>query len=432
MRKALALAFLAASALSGRPAWAQADSDSSKTQVMGLEKVVVTARKREEDEQVVPISITALSQDDLDKLNVKTIEDLKYVSPSVYIAPTTFRQDTLNITIRGQRNFDAPSGGGNPGLAFDTASAVYKDGVYYARALGLTGSLFDLDTVQVLKGPQGTLVGRNTTGGAILYNSRDPGPDFGGYVQATVGDYARAGLQGAVNIPLTDTLFLRVALNSENQKGYIANYFFDPQSGRRNTQAAMGFKKLAGVFSAKWQPDDSFSLVVRADISSEHDTGSTYHDLGYFVGTVASAGRTSICNIPVTCLPFTDLQGQVMQPYFLTSTATGVDSICPRETSPIAVSSASMVICRRCTSNPATIAPGASPITNGACVTTPASRPPDAIPSLTVGPPPIRMTGGAGCNRARLQAKSFDTEGRPPATSPAATLRTAGLAHVIL
>ena len=153
----------------------------------------------------MPISITALSQADLDKLSVRTIEDLKYVSPSVYIAPTSFRQDTLNVTIRGQRNFDAPSGGGNPGLGFDTASAVYKDGVYYARAVGLGGSLFDLDSVQVLKGPQGTLVGRNTTGGAILYQSRDPGPDVGGYVQGTLGDYARAGLQGAVNLPLTDT-----------------------------------------------------------------------------------------------------------------------------------------------------------------------------------------------------------------------------------
>ena len=169
-------------------------------------------------------------------------------------------------------------------------------------------------------------MGRNTTGGAILYNSRDPGPELGGYVQATVGDYARAGLQGAVNLPLTDDLFVRVALNSENQKGYIANNFLDPVSGRRNDQAAMGFKKLAGIFSVKWQPDDSFSLVVRADISSEHDTGSTYHDLGYFVGTVPSAGRTSICNIPVTCIPFTDLRGQVMQPYYLTASATGVSN----------------------------------------------------------------------------------------------------------
>jgi iron complex outermembrane receptor protein len=106
------------------PLWAQTVSDT------GLETVIVTARKRAEDAQSVPISITAYNQSDLDRLNIKTIEDLKYSAPSVYVAPTTFRQDTLNVTIRGQRNFDAPSGGGNPGLGFDTATAIYKDGVY--------------------------------------------------------------------------------------------------------------------------------------------------------------------------------------------------------------------------------------------------------------------------------------------------------------
>src|SRR4051812_47872866 len=216
MRKALALAFLATSALATGPAWAQADSDTATTKVAGLEKVVVTARKREEDEQAVPISITAFNQADLDKLGVKTIEDLKYVTPSVYVAPTTFRQDTLNITIRGQRNFDAPSGGGNSGLAFDTATAVYKDGVYYARAVGLTGSLFDLENVSVLKGPQGTLVGRNSTGGALLYRSREPGNDYELFVRGTLGDYGRAGLQGIVNIPLTDQLSFRAAVNLDN------------------------------------------------------------------------------------------------------------------------------------------------------------------------------------------------------------------------
>ena len=93
------------------PAFAQpAPSDNADTKAAGLEKITVTARKRVEDQQAVPISITALNQADLDRLSIKTIEDLKYVSPSVYIAPTTFRQDTLNVTIRGQRNFDAPSG----------------------------------------------------------------------------------------------------------------------------------------------------------------------------------------------------------------------------------------------------------------------------------------------------------------------------------
>jgi iron complex outermembrane receptor protein len=301
-------------------------ASTAATHVAGLETVIVTARKRSEDAQSVPIAITSLDQSLLDKLSVKTVEDLKYVSPSVYIAPTTFRQDTLNISIRGQRNFDAPSGGGNPGLGFDTASAIYKDGVYYARAIGLTGSLFDLDNVEVLKGPQGTLVGRNSTGGAILYTSRDPGPDFGGYVQLTGGDYARGGLQGVINVPLSDDLFLRVALNSDSQKGYLRNLFFDPASGRSNNQAAMGYTKLAGVFSLKWQPDDTFNVVLRADIAAEHDTGSSYHDLGIFTGTVLSAGKTSICNIPATCLTFTDLRGQVIAPYYLTSTATSVSN----------------------------------------------------------------------------------------------------------
>jgi len=298
-----------------------------------IETILVDARKRVEDQQVVPISITAYSQADLDRLNIRTIEDLRYSAPSLQIAPTSFRQDTLNITIRGQRNFDAPSGGGNSGLAFDTASAVYKDGVYYARAVGLTGALFDLENVQVLKGPQGTLVGRNTTGGAVLYRSREPGSEYEGYLRATGGDYGRAGLQGVVNIPLTDDFSFRAAFNLENQKGYIANYFQDPASGMRNNQAAMGSNKMAGLFSLKWQPDDDTKLVLRADIAAEHNTGVTYHSLGTFVGTVPSLGRASICNIPGTCpsnntpgVSFIDLLGHPIAPQYLTATAAGVSN----------------------------------------------------------------------------------------------------------
>jgi iron complex outermembrane receptor protein len=330
MFKRVALALLATTILTPGAALAQPDTGVSAT---ALDTVIVTARKRAENEQQVPISITALSQDDLDRLNVRTIEDLRYVTPSVFIAPTTFRQDTLNITIRGQRNFDAPSGGGNPGLAFDTASAVYKDGVYYARAIGLTGSLFDMENVQVLKGPQGTLVGRNSTGGAILYNSREPGSEFGGYARVTLGDYGRLGLQGAVDLPLSDQFFLRVALNSENQKGYISNLYFDPVTGERNSQAAMGSTKLAGVFSLKYQPDETFKLLLRADLANEHGTGSTYHSLDYFVGTAPSQGRTSICNIPGTCVGFTDLRGRPIAPYYLNANATSVSGV---NTSPAA------------------------------------------------------------------------------------------------
>ena len=118
--------------------YAQTTTDTSVT---GLETVIVTARKRAEDAQSVPIAITALNQNDLDQLHIETIQDLSSIAPSVTVEPSTFRQDTLNITIRGQRNFDSSGQGGNPGLSFDTASAVYLDGVYYARAFGLTGAL---------------------------------------------------------------------------------------------------------------------------------------------------------------------------------------------------------------------------------------------------------------------------------------------------
>jgi iron complex outermembrane receptor protein len=305
------------------PVMAQtSDSDS------GLETVIVTARKVAENAQTVPISITALSAADLTKLDINTTADLQSVTPSFTIQPSTFRQDTLDITIRGQRNFDSPSGGGNTALDFDPSVAIYQDGVYYARSVGLTGQMFDLDSVDVLKGPQGTLVGRNATGGAILFTSREPTQDFGGYVKVTGGDYAQYGIQGAINIPLTDDLAVRAAISATGQKGYLANYFVDPVSGFSNHQPGMGTQKLAGRFSAKWQPDDSFSLLLQADISTEHDTGVTYHDLGYFVGTTLATGnKPSICNIPAACAGFTDLLGHPVAPYYTTVTATSVSGV---------------------------------------------------------------------------------------------------------
>lgn len=313
------IASLLASAAFVTPVWAQdASPASSNTQLAangtGLETVIVTARKRQEVEQAVPIAITALSQDDLNKLNIRTIEDIKYVAPSVYIAPTTFRQDTLNVTIRGQRDFDSSSG--QSVMSFDPAAAVYMDGVYMARPVGLSAGLFDVDSVQVLKGPQGTLVGRNSTGGALLYTTREPGSEFGGYARAVAGDHGRAEVQGAVNIPLADNLFFRAAGQISDQRGYIANYYLDPATGYRNSQPAMGSNKIAANLSLKWVGDESFNILLRANLSAEHDTGSSYHDLGYFPGSGTRNGKPAICNIPGTCTGFTDMLGHKIAPYY--------------------------------------------------------------------------------------------------------------------
>jgi iron complex outermembrane receptor protein len=323
MRYERLLLGVAASAL-----WLGANASSSDAQtttgtsVTGLETVIVTARKRAEDAQSVPIAITAFDQSQLDKLDITTVDDLKYASPSVYSAPTTFRQDTLDITIRGQRDFDSSSG--QAVMSFDPATAIYADGVYMARPVGLNASLFDMQNVQVLKGPQGTLVGRNSTGGAVLFESREPTDTFGGYLETVGGDHGRGEVQGAINIPITDTLSFRAAGQVFDQKGYINNYYTNPATGVSNTQPAMGSDRIAGKFSLKWAPDDTFNVILRADVSAEHDTGISYHDLGYFPGTGTYHGKPSICNIPGTCTGFTDLLGNVIAPYYtnyLTSTA---------------------------------------------------------------------------------------------------------------
>jgi iron complex outermembrane recepter protein len=276
-----------------------------------FDTVVVTARKRDETAQSVPISVDVFDQDTVDRLGIQTLEDLRYSSPSVYAAPSTFRQDTLNITIRGQQNFPST------GLQFDTSAAVYVDGVYYARPVGLTGALFDVADVQVLKGPQGTLVGRNSTGGAILYDTREPTSEFEGFAKVTMGDYERQEVQGAVNIPLNDTLSLRASLLDSRQNGYVKNYFLDPATAYRNRTPGMGYHRTAGQLALKWTPTDDFSLLLRGKLASEDYTGVVYHDLGYFVGTtLAPGGRPSICNIPGTCIGFTDLLSHVVAPYY--------------------------------------------------------------------------------------------------------------------
>ena len=115
---------------------------------------------------------------------------------------------------------------------------------------------------------------------------------------------------------------MRAAISSNDRDGYLRNLYFDPTTGQRNDTAALGYRRLAGRFSAKYQPDDDFALIARADLSEEHDTGSAYHDLGYFAGTVPSLGRPSICGIPGTCNGFTDLLGSTIAPYY-SNVATG-------------------------------------------------------------------------------------------------------------
>jgi len=158
-------------------AWAQAES-SDATQG-GIEDIIVTARKSAESQQRVPIAITTVTEQALTNLSVRDILEIQKVTPGLYMTSSQ-TAGRAKITIRGQREADSR-------LTTDPSVGVYIDGVNYARVYGLRASLVDIERIEVLKGPQGTLFGKNTTGGAINITTKRPSYEVGGYIDALYG-----------------------------------------------------------------------------------------------------------------------------------------------------------------------------------------------------------------------------------------------------
>jgi iron complex outermembrane receptor protein len=172
--------------------------------------VVVTARRRSENLQKVPVAVTVLSGASINEQKIVAPEDLNSKVPSLSIASDSTTRDSSIYTIRGQGEQFAGS---------EPAVITYFDEVP-TSATG-PGLLYDLQNLQVLKGPQGTLFGRNTTGGAILLDPQRPTAKFGGYFDETIGDYGEVREQGALNVPLVgDKLMARFAFDINERDGF--------------------------------------------------------------------------------------------------------------------------------------------------------------------------------------------------------------------
>lgn len=184
----------------------------------GIAEIVVTARKRSENLQNVPIAITAFTPEALAQKGISDVSQLGSFAPSVEIvgtSPFSGSTQVLSAFIRGigQNDF---------AFNLDPGVGVYVDGVYFARTVGAVVDLLDLDRVEILKGPQGTLFGRNTIGGAISVVTRDPGTTFAGQAEATYGRFNRVDLRGAADIPLIeDTLLAQVSFSSKSRDGHF-------------------------------------------------------------------------------------------------------------------------------------------------------------------------------------------------------------------
>jgi iron complex outermembrane receptor protein len=190
-------------------ALAQGGDQPMASNPSGLEEIVVTARRREEKLQSVPLAITALNAHDLEEHEVQTTTDLQHLVPSFTVNVGALYRDSLSYTLRGQGSTQGPS-----------VVVYFAEVPSVANGSG-PGQYYDLESVQVLKGPQGTLFGRNTTGGAVLFEPQKPTNDFEGYAKLTLGNYNWHEAEGAVNVPIvSDKVLLRVAGNVKERDGF--------------------------------------------------------------------------------------------------------------------------------------------------------------------------------------------------------------------
>lgn len=184
----------------------------------GLKEIVVQARKVSENLQDVPVAVTAFSGADLTNQGFQQFEDLANFTPGMVIRSGAAAPSSTVIALRGQLQNDILA-------TLDPSVGTYVDGVYWARSYGLNANILDAASVQVLKGPQGTLFGRNTTGGAILISTNNPDMDeFSGSLSASYGRFNEHEMTGVINIPIVaDRVALRLAGTRLKRDGYMLN-----------------------------------------------------------------------------------------------------------------------------------------------------------------------------------------------------------------
>lgn len=218
-----------------------------------LEEVVVTAQRREERLQDVPISVSAFSAIALERLQIEDIRTLQYAAPNLTVTPWPGSPSRATIAMRGQVEPDRfPT--------VDPAVGVYLDGVYIARMGGANLDLFDMERVEVLRGPQGTLFGRNTIGGAINLVSRRPGPEFEGAVTGAAGNYDRRDLEAVINVPIADDdVAVRLAALHTEHSGYGRNALLEQDLNEGDTQFARA--QLRVMPAERWDLNLSFDYT---------------------------------------------------------------------------------------------------------------------------------------------------------------------------
>ncbi|TAJ93402.1 MAG: TonB-dependent receptor [Gammaproteobacteria bacterium] len=220
-----------------------------------LEELVITAQKREQSLGDVSVSVTAFSGEAIRELNLSNSVDIAAQTPGMKIGTPVGEGNNPAITLRGVGLNDFNDNNEGP-------IAIYRDEVYQAAMPGLTFQLFDLDRVEILRGPQGSLYGRNATGGLVHFISARPTQEYTGYGEINFGEYSQLQMEGALSGPIMKTLTGRIAFATNSHDGYVTNRI-GPDGNEAETYAFRG--------QFLFEPNDQLSILF----SGHHGEGDT-------------------------------------------------------------------------------------------------------------------------------------------------------------
>jgi iron complex outermembrane recepter protein len=276
----------AATVLHSTTTHAQERSDSTADLSSTLETVLVTAQKRSENILDVPIAISVLDADSLAATGGNTLQSIQGRVPGMFIS-NGGAYGASPIGIRGATGVSTTFG--------DDPVAIYVDGVYRARGgfFGVSG-LLDVETIEIVRGPQGTLQGRNATAGAVLVRTADPETTLGGYVKVQVSDPEAYKIESALTGPLSETLSARLAVSYVDDKGWAKNTF--------NGKDLETVKDKQARLTLLWTPGDVFNLRVSADF----DRAETANAVARWAATAFNPSATGpLVTAPTPTVPLT-------------------------------------------------------------------------------------------------------------------------------
>lgn len=307
----LASSCLATSLVYAAPAYAQDAGGEAVEQAQGgITTIVVTARKREESVQDVPVAVTAISGEVIERRDITSIEKIAAATPNLNVGRAS-NGSAAQITLRG-------IGSSSTSIGIEQSVAVVVDGAYYGQGRVIEEGFFDLARVEVLKGPQALFFGKNATAGVISLTTNDPTPDWEGHIKAGYEFKAEQySLEGVVSGPLTDTLGLRLAVRySDMSGGYYRNESTDLNYATVDVQTGLDpaslevltstpvatdtpqQEELLARLTLKWEPTSNLTNTLKITRDQNDTVNNSWNYVAYACGDASGDGISQLTIYP--------------------------------------------------------------------------------------------------------------------------------------